>query len=529
VGIRLSSGSKGYAFDNAVAESFGSLMPDLGMFEDTGALLRMPGGNVENIADQKPVISWAGLNVGGEVERDPSRWNRQLSLYADARIATLPWLHCHTLGDVDFLISVGKQWDSPAIGLNIEDVKEDGLDLSQVARHLESWTGEILMPTLPWVQNGQGWSQLARCVAALEIFPDENDDSKKPQDCIEHAFAEGLTKVTLMYKTKDPNLPEQYDLSLCHSLYTADDITPTQQAWAAWNHRGKEHPPMPPKSKSSPQASGGSNWHEKRYPKNPDPPEIAFVRPLYPPDAVEKDRTPSPPGPDVKAIKRAISHAQRFLPWSPEEWDDIYDDVIAHGDGSGIDRSGVSGFQQQMGIEPTGWVGEATFEALRTCLIPSKPGVSHAGEPVFDSVCLDLLHQAAELPAPGELPTLKPGHLIEPKQGFDSLHPSLHEAYSLGRTMGLSDLGTYNPASTLPGGGKSDHAFFPAWAFDLGIEPDTGFANPVARAFFEAMVDRPDVEYVILGDKIWSRSRGLHAYTAGGHLNHVHLSGIRER
>jgi hypothetical protein len=90
--------------------------------------------------------------------------------------------------------------------------------------------------------------------------------------------------------------------------------------------------------------------------------------------------------------------------------------------------------------------------------------------------------------------------------------------------MGLSDLGTYNPASTLPGGGKSDHAHYPARAFDLGIEPDTGWNNLTARAFFNQMVDHPAVEYVILGDKIWSRSRGLHEYTAGGHLNHLHVS-----
>src|SRR3970282_1739919 len=73
----------------------------------------------------------------------------------------------------------------------------------------------------------------------------ENDASKVPQDCIDHAFAEGLTKVTLMYKTKAPNRPDQYDLSLCHSLYTADDITPTPQAWKVWDYDGVLVPPKP--------------------------------------------------------------------------------------------------------------------------------------------------------------------------------------------------------------------------------------------------------------------------------------------
>jgi hypothetical protein len=386
-------------------------MPNLGMFKDTGVLLRLPGGNVENIADQKRVISWAALNVGGDVDRDPSRWDLQRSLYSNADLETLPWLHCHSLEDVGFLVAVGEDWGSPAIGLNIEDVFTDKLDLAHVAERIESWQGEVLMPTLPWVQNGQGWESLARCVAALEIFADEQASvfpSREPdprviQQCIDHAFEEGLTKVTLMLKTKT-FAPSAYDLSLSHSLYTADDITPTPDAWAAWEHRGEKHPAVPTKAETSKKPTGDPRWHEKRYPKNPDPPEIAFVRPLYPPDSVDQDRTPSVPGPDVKAVKRAISRAQRFLPWSPGEWDDMYDDAFAHGEGFEIERSGVAGFQQQMGIQATGWVGKATFEALRTCAIPSKPGVSHAGEPLFDSVCLRLLEQAADLPGPTTTP-----------------------------------------------------------------------------------------------------------------------------
>lgn len=146
--------------------------------------------------------------------------------------------------------------------------------------------------------------------------------------------------------------------------------------------------------------AGDPSWHEKRYPRNPDPPDVAFVRTLFPPDSVGQGKTPSEPGPDVTAVKRAISRAQRFLPWKPGDWDDTYDDVFAHGDGSGLDRSGVAGFQEQMGIRPTGWVGEKTFEALRTGLVPHKPGIRRAGQPLFDSVCIRLLRQAAELAVP---------------------------------------------------------------------------------------------------------------------------------
>ncbi len=116
--------------------------------------------------------------------------------------------------------------------------------------------------------------------------------------------------------------------------------------------------------------------------------------------------------------------------------------------------------------------------------------------------------------------------LVKPRQGFTSLRKDGWEAYSLGRRLGLSDLGTYNPAATLPGGGKSDHAYHPARAFDLGLTK--AGTRERARWFFRQMIERPEAEYVIFEDKIWSRERGLHAYTAGGHETHVHVS-LRRR
>ena len=120
--------------------------------------------------------------------------------------------------------------------------------------------------------------------------------------------------------------------------------------------------------------------------------------------------------------------------------------------------------------------------------------------------------------------------MVEPKQGFDSLHRSLWEAYSIGRKApyNFTDLGTYNPSSRLPGGGISDHAVNPAYAFDLGFTPASGWANLSARDYSNKMAGRPEVEYVICGNRIWSVSQGWHAYGSGGHENHVHVSGRRE-
>ena len=133
------------------------------------------------------------------------------------------------------------------------------------------------------------------------------------------------------------------------------------------------------------------------------------------------------------------------------------------------------------------------------------------------------------IPASGKaLLPQKPLALVKPNQGFESLHKSLWEAYSIGRRAGLSDLGTYNPASRLPGGGPSDHSVYPAMAFDLGFSPQTGWANEQARRVALALAGRPEAEYVILGSKIWTDDgRGWHDYTAGNHEGHIHCSGHR--
>lgn len=159
---------------------------------------------------------------------------------------------------------------------------------------------------------------------------------------------------------------------------------------------------------------------------------------------------------------------------------------------------------KKAGLPQYGVVGPALYAAMR-----------NAG--AYDRV--------AEARVQAYAKSLEP-KLVEPDQGFESLHKSLWEAYSIGRRAGLTDLGTFNPASRLPSGAPSDHAVFPAFAFDLGIDPDTGWNNLKARAYVQRIAGRREIEYVILGSRIWTR-RGWGSYTAGGHYNHVHVSGIR--
>lgn len=163
-------------------------------------------------------------------------------------------------------------------------------------------------------------------------------------------------------------------------------------------------------------------------------------------------------------------------------------------------RPKVKGFQKAFGIPQTGVIGPATWKQ-------------------FDRY-LTARERERWLDVP---------RLVEPRHGWGSLRKDLWPIYSRGRSKyGLTDLGTYNPASRLPSGAPSDHAVYPAAAFDLGCSPATGWANVKARAFaIDAVLD-PAVEYVILGDRINTKDGlGWRHYGAGGHLNHVHVSGRR--
>lgn len=121
----------------------------------------------------------------------------------------------------------------------------------------------------------------------------------------------------------------------------------------------------------------------------------------------------------------------------------------------------------------------------------------------------------------------KHGAFVEPNQGWDSLHEDLWLAYSIGRRRGFTDLGTY---AAKPG----DHGYWPAWAFDLGRRNrffNLGWGYVTARRLARLYVKHHlalNVEYVILGRRVWSRTRPYwHPLTTGdtSHDWHIHVSG----
>lgn len=142
-----------------------------------------------------------------------------------------------------------------------------------------------------------------------------------------------------------------------------------------------------------------TGWENEPY-KGGGPAKVkGFPRPLYPPDVPESSGyEPSPRGPDVVAYKRTICRLGRWGDWDPDRWDDGYWTDFAHGkDDGGRPWSGVEGVQRQQRISATGWLGEATFNALRYALIPDDPAFEHAGEQAMDSVACGLINDAWQL------------------------------------------------------------------------------------------------------------------------------------
>ncbi len=358
----------------------------------TGAMHRRPDGYGNTlVAQQKAAgIKWATLNIGVDVARNPTVWDHQRKLYRDAGIPHGPWLHCHSVADAEWLISIGEAWNADLIGPNIEDVVSDGLSLQEVGGVLRDfWVDKYEKPahmaTLPWVQNGQGWQHVAFCTFALEMFPLEGISQKyldEWEKCVDHAFDEGAKKVTLLFSTTSPR--STYP-NVAHCLYTADDVTD----WSAW----RDTVPQPvPKPEEAPPMS--DPWYSKPYVKG------TAVGPAKLPRVLRFD-DPVLQGDDVTAIKRVVSHAQRWLPWAPSQWDNRYSKPFAMGKGTGmVGDSGVRGFQRQEGLAQTGEVNDETYQRMRRARIPVGP---RQGDPILDAISAKLINQAiAEMSPAGK-------------------------------------------------------------------------------------------------------------------------------
>lgn len=136
-----------------------------------------------------------------------------------------------------------------------------------------------------------------------------------------------------------------------------------------------------------------TDWWEQPYKGGPMVAVPGFPRPLYPPDASKQGKQPSVDGPDVEAVKRTVWRAGRW-PGPASGFDRAFSNGFSHGKGPNVVETGIAGIQRQQGLDDTGWVGEKTFNTLRSIRVPQGP---HAGEMAMDANAANLIAQAWEL------------------------------------------------------------------------------------------------------------------------------------
>jgi hypothetical protein len=131
-----------------------------------------------------------------------------------------------------------------------------------------------------------------------------------------------------------------------------------------------------------------TEWYEKGYPGGPMVAVRGFPRALYPPDSAPAYK-PSVDGSDVEAYKRTVSRAGR---WVWQQFDQAFSNSFSHGKGPNVKDTGVAGVQRQQGIKATGFIGNETFNLLRSIKIPD--GLPHAGEYAMDAHSVELINDA---------------------------------------------------------------------------------------------------------------------------------------
>jgi hypothetical protein len=146
------------------------------------------------------------------------------------------------------------------------------------------------------------------------------------------------------------------------------------------------------------------SWWDHPYKGGPMVATPGFPRPLYPPDAAP-GHTASVDGPDVEAYKRTVWRAGRW-PGPATAFDRAFSNAFSHGKGGNVSETGIAGVQRQQNVDDTGYVGEKTFNTLRSIRVPTGP---HEGEMAMDANAANLVAQAWELYGGKEPVPPKPG------------------------------------------------------------------------------------------------------------------------
>lgn len=214
-----------------------------------------------------------------------------------------------------------------------------------------------------------------------------------------------------------------------------------------------------------------AEWYETPYKKGTPIDLPGMPRPLYSPDAAEKGKQPSVNGPDVEAVKRVVWRLGRWA-GPASNFDRAYSNGFSHGKSGNVIDTGMAGVQRQAGIEDTGWFGKATYDLLRTVLIPegsSGPGI--AGDYAMDAYAQSLFIHAWNMfkgsepkPEPPSKSTIRESALARSiRQIGTKESPSMSNRTKYGSWYGMD--------------GSPWCAMFTTWCYEFGAS-DIGKDSP---------------------------------------------------
>lgn len=347
--------------------------------------LRNPAGGVEDVHSM--VLAGFGLVLCNIGDHGPDEWQVIRNRCEAERIPCGPWMRTASGSNefdpakVEQLVHTAELWgDAPFVVNSESEIKGSGSEITGwIARMCYGHDWALSMECWPFANVD--WSPIA--LVLPQIFPQEAEAARDPEGCRAEWHRVGVPCVVNTYGSYHEWDPGDYDRLTPYGVYTADDCG---QNYAAWGPDGTHDPCQEEPVPDEPE------WWEKGYPGGPMVKVKGFPRAVYPPDAAAKGKTPSVDGPDIVAYKRCVSRAGRW-PW--QAFDDTFSNGFSHGRSGNVGESGVAGVQRQGKLDPTGWIGEKTFNLLRSIRIPE--GLPHAGEPAMDAVAVGQINDAFEL------------------------------------------------------------------------------------------------------------------------------------
>ena len=300
------------------------------IFEAPGLYLRNPRGGVENVAAMAAAGFRAiAINVR---DHDVVEWRKVRDRASAAGVTVLPWARCLTEPEVAELCRIGREefdrralvncenelfGDPPAVSLECVERETRGLD---AALSMLAWVGT---PPLDM-------RKVSRLTIHLQLFPQENETSRKPRDCRAHAYNAGAARVEFMLGV--------------HGLAPA--AFPARQG-AYWGYAADD------------MAGEYAVWS----PETAKPLALSYTGPLYGPS--RPDKAGGKRSGTAKALKIAC-HAAGVANFPKP--DRVYNAAL---------EQALARLQRAFGIQPTGQYGRGTYELVKT-LRSVTPGAGYA-------------------------------------------------------------------------------------------------------------------------------------------------------